>query len=127
MARKGWDALSDNYRRRLQRKGISKSAYESGSSLHKARGHSQAEEAFRKRATRFVHAFGVPDGDPSEEIRELKDMGRVQGQAYMDYRREMTRLYESGRYLEAEAMYKQRDKSLAVPDYMWWYHGMFGG
>jgi len=135
MARKGWDALSETYRKRLQNKGISRSAYESGASLNLARGHiDPLWEAFQKRAQRFVRGFGVPEDDSrfgevfeDEEIQRIKDMGIQQGQAYMDYRRNMTRLYESGDYKQAEAMYKQRNKKLNLPEYMWWYHGMFGG
>lgn len=39
MARKGWDQLSNAYRQRLTRNGISQGDYESGRSLGKARGH----------------------------------------------------------------------------------------
>lgn len=39
MARKSWDRLSDNYRARLERKGVTRSAYESGTSMQGARGH----------------------------------------------------------------------------------------
>lgn len=44
MARKGWDSLSPNYRRRLEKAGLSKSDYESGVSLSKARGHAKTPE-----------------------------------------------------------------------------------
>jgi hypothetical protein len=44
MARKGWDALSPQYRKRLQKAGISKSDYEGGQSLSKARGHERTPE-----------------------------------------------------------------------------------
>ena len=125
MARKGWDALSDAYRARLQRKGIGQSAYESGAFLHGARGHtSQAQESFTRRVGRFVQTHGAPQ-EPEEQAQHIRGMGTSQGQAYMDYRRKMTRLYERGEYRKAEAMYQRRDKS--VPQSMWWYHGMFGG
>lgn len=39
MARKGWDQLSDAYRKRLLRNGISQRDYDSGKSLGSARGH----------------------------------------------------------------------------------------
>lgn len=42
--RKGWDELSDDYRKRLQRKGITKGQYESGVSIKGARGHSNTPE-----------------------------------------------------------------------------------
>lgn len=44
MARKGWDSLSLNYRKRLERAGISAKDYSAGISLSKARGHSQTPE-----------------------------------------------------------------------------------
>lgn len=43
-ARKAWGTLSATYRRRLERGGITKAAYERGESLAKARGHGQTPE-----------------------------------------------------------------------------------
>jgi hypothetical protein len=137
MARKGWDALSDAYRRRLQRQGISEQAYTSGQSLHAARGHVSAQqESLRKRITRFVTSFGVPEEDDrfnphgytiQDEIERLRSMNPQQVQDYMDYRRQMTRYWEGGKPDKAMTMFKRRDRSLNVPEFMWWYHGMFGG
>lgn len=39
MARKGWDQLSEAYRNRLVRNGITRTDYDQGASLGKARGH----------------------------------------------------------------------------------------
>ena len=39
MARKGWEALSAAYRKRLEKSGISRADYEGGASIKKARGH----------------------------------------------------------------------------------------
>lgn len=44
MARKGWNALSANYRARLEKAGISKTDYESGQSIRSARGHLNTPE-----------------------------------------------------------------------------------
>lgn len=44
MARKDWDSLSDSYRKRLERGGITKTAYDSGASLSAARGHAATPE-----------------------------------------------------------------------------------
>lgn len=44
MARSGWNSLSDTYRRRLERAGISQAQYESGESLESARGHKHTPE-----------------------------------------------------------------------------------
>jgi len=137
MARKGWDALSDTYRRRLERKGITQQAYVSGQSLHQARGHvSASNESLRKRITRFVTSFGVPEDNPrynpqgytiADEITRLRVMSPQQAQDYMNYRRQMTRYWERGDTDKAMTMYRRRDRSVNVPEYMWWYHGMFGG
>jgi hypothetical protein len=44
MARKGWESLSPGYRSRLERGGISKSAYERGETIKSARGHNSTPE-----------------------------------------------------------------------------------
>lgn len=44
MARKGWNALSANYRARLEKKGITKKDYEQGTSIVAARGHAHTPE-----------------------------------------------------------------------------------
>jgi hypothetical protein len=44
MARKGWERLTDAYRRRLERGGVTRTQYEQGVSLSKARGHAQTPE-----------------------------------------------------------------------------------
>lgn len=44
MARKGWNLLSDDYRYRLESKGITKKGYESGASIKGARGHANTPE-----------------------------------------------------------------------------------
>lgn len=80
MARRGWDQLSDTYRQRLERSGISQSEYQSGASLAGARGHGATPE------------------------RPLTDLENVpsQYQAYADLRREIVEfkrelLQQSGR------------------------------
>lgn len=44
MARKGWSQLSDTYRNRLVRTGITREIYTSGGSIEKARGHEKTPE-----------------------------------------------------------------------------------
>lgn len=44
MARKTWSSLSDGYRNRLERNGVTREQYESGASLEKARGHGATPE-----------------------------------------------------------------------------------
>jgi len=48
--RRVWSALSQSYRTRLQRNGITKAQYESGMSLKAARGHAQTPESPREYA-----------------------------------------------------------------------------
>lgn len=128
MARKGWESLSEPYRARLKRQGITRPAYEGGASLHKARGKgTPSKEAFNKRTSRFVHTFGVPGDSPDIDIARIRALGPTKGQEYMDYRRKMTKLYERGDYRQAETLYLERDQSQNLPVHMWWYHGMFGG
>ncbi len=47
MARRQWGALSQSYRARLQRGGITREAYETGVRLQSARGHRAAEHRIR--------------------------------------------------------------------------------
>jgi hypothetical protein len=42
--RKGWDALSPGYRQRLENAGLSRTEYEAGESIKKARGHERTPE-----------------------------------------------------------------------------------
>lgn len=44
MARKGWNALSANYRSRLEKAGITQRDYEKGRSIQAARGHAATPE-----------------------------------------------------------------------------------
>jgi hypothetical protein len=127
MARKGWDNLSERYRSRLLHNHISREDYESGSSLWRARGkRSQAHEAFTKRTTTFVHRFGLPGDSPDGYIERIRDLGPVAGQEYMDYRREMVKLYMSGHHSEASAMYARRNTNWGMSSSDWYYHGLFG-
>lgn len=61
--RKGWDSLSDAQRRRYERAGITRQAYNSGASLAKARGHgSEEKETAVKRIRRMLRVHGIPSG-----------------------------------------------------------------
>jgi hypothetical protein len=61
--RKGWESLSDSYRKRLTRSGISKSEYQSGKSIAKARGHAATPEhgGYKKTAGRAGIAEYIPE------------------------------------------------------------------
>lgn len=54
MARKGWNALSAAYRTRLEKAGITKTDYESGASIRKARGHLHTPE---RPTSKNAHTF----------------------------------------------------------------------
>lgn len=85
-SRKGWQQLSPSYRARLQKAGITKSQYESGVSLSKARGHGQTPEHGIREAIRNPRKYqkyiakrtgygGGPSGGtarpPEEVAREI--------------------------------------------------------
>lgn len=50
MARRNWDVLTETYRKRLSRSGVTREQYESGASLGKARGHAATPEHPREAA-----------------------------------------------------------------------------
>ncbi|GAA0411809.1 hypothetical protein [Streptomyces luteireticuli] len=54
--RKSWDLLSDGYRKRLERGGITRAAYEQGKSLSRARGHAYTPER-PERAAKNTHKY----------------------------------------------------------------------
>lgn len=68
MPRRAWDSLSESYRRRLERSGISADDYAAGSSLKKARGHGTTPE-------RPERAFRHPDRY-SEYLRRRVTKGK---------------------------------------------------
>lgn len=125
MARKGWDALSDAYRDRLVRGGISQSDYESGTPLHRARGHLSARlESFASQTSRFSKRYTEHFPERQNQVMHyIRHMGVSDGRSYMRDVREMVRLYERGDTEAARALWDQRDQSL--PDYMYFYHGVF--
>lgn len=84
MPRRGWENLSDTYRTRLERSGVTRSSYESGISLRGARGHAYTPErpaqaykrptAFRpylaRREQRKQHyQFEATPGRHSDEVK----------------------------------------------------------
>lgn len=71
-----WDALSSDYRNRLQRGGITKSAYESGTSLSTARGHKNTPER-PERASTDIGRYGNYLADRNRLIRDIVDVKRL--------------------------------------------------
>lgn len=127
MARKGWDALTDAYRDRLLRGGISQAAYESGSPLTRARGHTNPRlESFRRQARQFAetHSERTYQPERADQMRHyILHLGVNDGRDYMRDAREMVRLYERGDTDAARALWDQRNQS--VPEWMNYYHGIF--
>ena len=136
MARKGWDALSDAYRDRLIRGGLTEAQYDAGVPLHGARGHvSTNRESFNKQTARFAKAEietktsrrgnrQIPERTESAIRNRVRAMGPKEGRKHMERVRKMTRLYESGDTDKARRMWEGRDQS--QPEYMYFYHGVFG-
>lgn len=140
MARKAWDALSDSYRSRLLRSGIDADAHSSGESLASARGHtSERSERFRRETDRFSREFVnyTPDAefsskygltersDVQRKIRDnVRSMGEGRGREYMKQARQAAKRYERGDYESARSFWLQRPDSR--PEYMYFYHGIFG-
>ena len=124
--RKGWDNLSDNYRNRLLRGGISETSYNTDVPLHGARGHlSPARERFLRETRAFAKEYAQHSGAPIQEVkRRVQLMGTAKGRAYMEQSRRMSALYFEGETTRARSLWLLRDTSL--PDYMHYYHGMFG-
>lgn len=78
--RKGWDALSPGYRRRLEKNGITKARYDRGHKLDVARGHAETPEHGLKQARRnpvkyrkYIqkHTPQPQVKTPEQEAREL--------------------------------------------------------
>ena len=132
--RKGWDALSDAYRNRLIRSGVSQQSYESGTPLHAARGHrNRAAESWAKEtasfAKKYVDATNQPEGRISQVRSYVRSLGKVQGKIYMEESWKNIDLYESGETDEASALWtsrtRARTKGHSWADYLYYYHGRF--
>jgi hypothetical protein len=71
--RKGWDQLSESYKKRLERAGINKKAYTNGASLSDARGHRATPEHPERayKAGKKQHRYGE-----YRQKRRAKGIGR---------------------------------------------------
>lgn len=67
--RKPWDSLSQPYRNRLARQGITKSGFDSGVSIKAARGHDTAPESARYR--KLAATARVDIADTIEDFEDL--------------------------------------------------------
>lgn len=127
--RKGWDQLSDGYRRRLERGGIARSDYEGGASLDKARGKENERQlnedlkewkdkqrVFYGRKTREINA--AVKGMPKEDLRHML---KVQSEAEQLYD---PRVPQKDRpKTDAHKVWKRRGKT--YPEWMYYYHGIY--
>jgi hypothetical protein len=101
-SRKGWQQLSPGYRTRLQKNGITKSQYESGASIAKARGHQATPEHGIREAIRnprkyrkYINKRTVsgPTARPPEDI--AREINEILDAAYENIHR---RLHEYHKY-----------------------------
>lgn len=124
--RKGWDELSPQYRRRLERAGVDRAAHEGGASLHKARGHLY-DRMLHEYARDVERYYNIPRSQVIAEIRGDVSSGEYSwrdiAQA-IELQHQMQELYEQGRIDEARALWEMRDVEL--PEWLFFYHGVFG-
>ncbi len=122
--RKGWDLLSVNYRAKLTRAGITESAYTAGTPYPwriKER-KSREREDFVKEYTRYDRGG---DSTWPDRVRDhLKELGDSRANDYMQHTRRMAELYANSEFDAAHRLWLMRDKDL--PEYMHYYHGVFG-
>lgn len=143
--RKGWETLSDKYRRRLERAGISRADYESGAPLHKGRGHKSKEhESEQRRLSSAVYRwireywntyqldqkfYTLYNGDIKlfrAAVRaELKRVGEANFKTHMAEQRELERLYDRGETEEASEKFVTYQRGTDVVMWMYFYHGAF--
>lgn len=132
-----WERLSETYRRRLVRQGISREDYVSGAKLQTARGQSQEKAHDRQR--HLVRKYGPTDieGVPYITPKMLKSARREHGEQWVTQRLEtLGKDYrESARgkpvhpgdpaysHRADEKRYREGTNPYAP---FYWYHGVFG-
>src|SRR6185369_16026166 len=130
MARKGWEDLSPRYRQRLEGRGVSRRQYESGQSLHAARGHVSARHESELRQERVIDQFVdyyrryysfVDEGTLKAELRAMSQSDRSE---YMTAQKRAQDAYHHIGEKRAHRVWEQRLQYL--PDYMQYYRGWFG-
>ena len=127
--RKPWAQLSPDYRRRLERGGITEREHARGQGLHKARGHvsvgRESDRArYRRDVGRFVdHISDAYGRDPGDVREALAGYSEAEIRDAMAAQRDMENLYDAGLRGEATALWNTRDRKF--PDWMYFYHGSF--
>lgn len=104
-----WDRLTERYRKRLVRYGITPSYYESGGTVQRARGHKPREHITRKRQAKIIG----PQNDPltaSEDAfirRQEKRWPRLRG----DFTRQRAAFFRANRNQREMMMHRvSRDR-----------------
>ena len=82
--RKGWDQLSPTYRKRLERSGITKTTYNRGADLHKARG--KKSSAYENKQRRFWRLAKNADFDIDEVHEVIDTIGFDEANDILTYR-----------------------------------------
>lgn len=123
--RKGWNELSDAYRRRLERSGVSKTDYESGTSLKSARGHKTPTGIGEKTYQSLRRlASGLPwEGQkPKEVIDEALQRGESPDwiKERLSQKRKDIAAYKKGDRTKGRENWERR--RLTVPRHWYWYH-----
>lgn len=135
--RRQWESLTENYRKRLTRNGITKSAYESGAPLTKARGHTSpqheaAGRARRKAARRLLaeRSNRVWNGEAqwTSDLLEygLKnfvqlDSDSLKTRRINEWHEQAVEEYSAGHHAEASALYQRIVAENDMAEIMWEY------
>jgi hypothetical protein len=108
--RKGWANLSPKYRKELARFGIDQSRYQAGASRRQWLSFERRQEAY----------YGRDTSEIREELREHDPATVIDA---INAQKRMEEYFHAGRMEEARRLWDQRDTSL--PEWMFYYHGMF--
>lgn len=123
MARQQWATLSDAYRKRLTRGGITEQQYESGANLAGARGHKTAtKENERRRFLRSKRRYAEKLADTLERdyddvYEEIDLLTDANVEKLIDYQARLQKMFQSGRRREATLAFQEWSDELMVP---WW-------
>jgi hypothetical protein len=131
--RKRWEDLSPDYRKRLERNGITEAKHASGAGLAKARGKKSANyERHQSRLRKFAkiyadtyHGFAPAEHAKSrqEVLQVLRAMPQKQAQNVMRRQAEALEAYLRGDSAKGRRLWNRRNKRL--PDWLYYYHGAF--
>lgn len=124
--RKGWDELTEGYRSRLVKGGVSKTDYESGASLKRARGHKTPTGIGEKtyaQLRRLATGLDWENQKPKEVIDEALARGESPDwiKTRIAVRRQDTTYYRRDKNPEPGKGHWDR-RRVAVPRAWYWYH-----